>query len=111
MSEETSVKSGLKFDGTIHLGHLLVFIGMVGSVVSLYATFVAQNERTNYRLDSIEKVISDQSAYNKAILDILGKLQVGQAVTTDRLDRLDRQERNKSRNGLPVNPYPQSNHL
>lgn len=87
---EKEPKPGLKFDGTIHLGHVLVFIGMVGSVISLYAAFVSQNERTNYRLDSMEKVISEQSIYNKAILEVLNKLQVGQAITTDRLNRLDR---------------------
>lgn len=89
MSEEKPVNQGLKFDGTIHLGHVLVFIGMIGSVISLYAAFVGQNERTNYRLDSIEKVITEQGVYNKAILEILNKLQVGQAITTDRLNRLD----------------------
>lgn len=104
MSEETPVKQGLKFDGTIHLGHVLVFVGMVGSVISLYATFVAQNERTNYRLNSIEKIIAEQGTYNKAILDILGKLQVGQAVTTDRLNRLERQNRT-------IPSYPQKEEL
>jgi hypothetical protein len=108
MSEEEQVKSesgGFRFDGTIHLGHVLVFLGMVGSVISLYSTFVAQYERVNYRLDSMEKVITDQSQYNKAVLEILNKLQIGQAVTADRLNRLER-----PRNGVP-SPFPQGNDL
>ena len=96
----------IRFDGTIHLGHLLVFVGMIGSVLSLYTTFVAQNERVNYRLDNMEKVISEQSSYNKTVLEILNKLQIGQAVAADRLNRLER-----PRNGLPANPFPQKDEL
>jgi hypothetical protein len=98
--QEKPKTPGLKFDGTIHLGHVLVFVGMVGSVLSLYTAFVSQNERTNYRLDSMERVIMEQGTYNKGVLDVLNKLQINQAIVGERLNRLDP----RSRNAVPEIP-------
>lgn len=89
-SEQPVKGYSLKFDASLNLGHILVFMGMIGSVVSVYVSFMVSDSKTDLRLNSIERIVTEQTEINRTMLNLLNELRISTAVSKERIDRLER---------------------
>jgi len=85
--EETKRPYGITFSKEISLGHIVMFVGIMGSAVSVYTSLVARMGSQDNRVAALEKIATGQSEFNKSLIDILSEVKASVAVLKDRSER------------------------
>jgi hypothetical protein len=80
MAEANVARSGVKFDATINLGHILTTLILISTGFTVYTSIVSQINVHEVRLSTLERTLEQQAATNKEIA--LSLSQINQNIAT-----------------------------
>lgn len=79
--------SGIKFDGTVNLGHLLTIATLISMMVAAYATYKVTINSHDTRLGMLEAQMKSQEGYNLSTSTALYSIKQDVAIIKDRLEK------------------------
>jgi hypothetical protein len=82
-----SVKSNIRYDSTINLGHVLTMITIAGTVALAYATYRVEVSELATRVTILEGLAKTQEATTIAVHTIRSDI----AIIRDRVERFERE--------------------
>lgn len=90
MSEEVVRGSHkLRFDGTVHFGHLLIIISFITSASIAYSTLRSDINNHDWRIQNIESAVRDQGRVNGSLQETLSSIGKDIAVIRTKVDRIE----------------------
>ena len=87
-SRKDATMTGPRFDSTINLGHVMIVVTMLGSVIYAYYSLQGSVQLADQRITTLEKEQADTITFQSAVLDKLTTIQVDIGVL-------------KAKNGIP----------
>ena len=88
---DPQIKTGIRFDPTINLGHVLTFLGFLIAIFAAWVNLdkrvvvLEENRRTQQQIDNAQDVILNQ--HMNQIKESLNDLRNGVQRLNDRIDR------------------------
>lgn len=91
MSENTTqVNSAkLRFDGTVHFGHLLIIMGFIGSAAFAYNSIQQDLSNHEWRITNNESALKEQNRINSNIQESLSSIGRDIAIIRTKVDRVE----------------------
>lgn len=89
--KDPQIKTGIRFDPTINLGHVLTFLGFLIAIFAAWVNLdkrvvvLEENRRTQQQIDNAQDVVLNQ--HMSQIRESLNDLRNGVQRLNDRIDR------------------------
>jgi len=81
---------GLRFDPVMNWGHVTIFLGIVGSSVTLYTTNEVRSSNMETRISMLETLSKDQGAQSGRVADKLTDIMVEMSAIKTKLTTYQR---------------------